>query len=222
MTAPSTPDAAEEVMLDARVHDEVLPREMVDNILIAAAQKDPVGTWQNGRLICSSSKATIEMWYLENILKKPERLTLFFPCNENYPTGAEQAERKEDMCTCVDDMHMSFDRMEESSGGTRCIFSEDTETHGSYCHMCSQQDPDTNKIECWKDNMRLYVGTEDMRGRYDLPPWAIRITDLEAFTMKTTRKQRYEKHVERLQNEMTLQKTDGSISADPDSDLMCG
>ncbi|KAK3647853.1 hypothetical protein LTR56_007827 [Elasticomyces elasticus] len=145
----------------------LLPNEIWQRVFTFAANDDKVALWMNGRRSCRAWKSNIERAFCDNYLKDATRFTIDFDC------GVQSIPHTENGCKCFLAVEMVFDRVDNSRGGSFCVFSESLETTG--------QPPNLGKEE-WNQitlrrNISRYLGADagasTQSGRFDRPPWVI-------------------------------------------------
>ncbi|KAK5736651.1 hypothetical protein LTR17_007308 [Elasticomyces elasticus] len=149
-----------------------LPNEIWQRIFTFAANDDKVALWMHGRRSCKTWKTNIECTYRDNYLKDDTRFTIDFDCGvESIPQNGSK---------CFLAVEMVFDRVDNSRGGSFCVFSESLETTGQPPNLGKEewnQMYERSKYGTLRRNINRYLGADAGAstggGRFDRPPWVI-------------------------------------------------
>jgi hypothetical protein len=145
-----------------------LPPEIWQRIL--PQHTDPNELWTVGRQVCSMWRSEIPKIFAEKYLENPDMVQIYFDCGTARIEGT----------TCMMGAEMVFNRYEGKTNN-RCVFTEHstTGTRNLRNSEAYNQHYERAKFRVWQSNIAMYLGADpgamDEGGRFDLPPYQIRI-----------------------------------------------
>jgi hypothetical protein len=146
-----------------------LPPELWQRIFLQ--HTDPNELWTLGRQVCSAWRSGIPNVFAKKYLENPDMVQIYFDLGRAKIEGTK----------CFMGAEMVFDRY-EGKADKRCVFVEHTSTGNS-----AKNDPDEEyrrkyqrvKYGTWRKGLETYLGVDPEArrtgGRFDLPPYQIRI-----------------------------------------------